>query len=403
LKKKITVVLLISILISLILPSSMARADFLNGAPALIPLRRDTVVATRLDSSTRVNDQNHNFHTFEVDGQNFIRVRDLAYMLSDTPMRFSVAWNSENRTVELRSNSPYVAVGHELTKVDPGGKTGTTAGSLIFIDERLRNFNTLNIGGETYFRLRDLASAFDFSINWNAQNQSIIISNGAEQVAYSISASQGQNARRRILHTSNPVIALTFDDGPGNATNAILDVLAQHNVHATFFVLGNRVYGNSDTMVRMANRGHEIGNHSWSHPRLPRLSEARIRDEIINTNNVITNVTGVTPVLFRAPYGLSGNRVENIVGSLGLPLINWSLDPRDWQSRNANTIYRDVMRDVRDRDILLFHDIHDATGQAMIRLVPSLLNQGFQFVTVSELMCFSGITLQPGTIYTSGR
>ncbi|MCL2366015.1 MAG: polysaccharide deacetylase family protein [Oscillospiraceae bacterium] len=360
-------------------------------------------VAVRRDTTVRINGHVHHFYTFELFGANHIRIRDLASLLSDTPIQFSVAWDTDRRAVALRSSAPYVSIGGELSPLALNVITGTFSSTRILIDERVMTLPTLNIGGETFFKLRDIADALEFDISWTSQSISISLGVSNRQVNYTVAHAQSSGSHIRILDPNRPVIALTFDDGPIPNTHLILDVLDRHDASATFFVLGRLIASNSATLRRTHEAGHEIAGHAWSHQSLTRMSQARIIEEVENTNNAIATVTGVNPTLFRAPYGATNTRVEGVLEDMGLPIINWSLDTRDWETRSPDATFNIIMDTVRDRDIVLMHDIHEPTALAVQRVVPALIARGFQLVTVSELMCYSNITLKPGVTYRHGR
>jgi len=192
------------------------------------------------------------------------------------------------------------------------------------------------------------------------------------------------------------MVALTFDDGPSHHTDRILDTLYRHNSQATFFVLGNRVSGNSITLRKAVSQGNEIAGHSWDHKLMTRQSESQIRHELQSTNDAIENVLGIRPMMFRPPFGAYNNRVRRVAQDEGFAIINWSLDPQDWRSRNANAVYNAIMNNVTDGSIILLHDIHASTATAMEMVIPELIRRGYTLVTVSELLG----ELEPGVVYT---
>jgi len=359
--------------------------------------------AVRSNSVVTLNNQVHRFHTFNLFGQNHIRIRDLASMLSGSLMQFSVDWNSELRIIQLQIGRPYNPVGGELSLRPTNVKTGTFTNTRISINNNEHTLSTIHIGGETFFRTRDIADAMGFSLRWNPESRSITLGAGSLRIEYTTTPYEGPGSTVRLLDPNRPVVALTFDDGPSSNTNLVLDALGEHGVPATFFVLGSRISANSATLRRTANAGHEIASHAWSHRSLTRLSNEQIRTEVTDTSNAIRYVTGITPTLLRTPYGATNRRVEGVLESMGFPLIHWSLDTRDWESRSQTAIFNATMNHVRDRDIILMHDIHEPTAHAVRRIVPALLTRGYQFVTVSELMCYSRITLMPGIEYRHGR
>jgi len=197
-----------------------------------------------------------------------------------------------------------------------------------------------------------------------------------------------------------PMVALTFDDGPSQHTESILDVLEQYNAKATFFVLGYRTRRNSSTIIRAADLGSEIASHTWTHENLTHLSPAQLVETIQSTSQLIYDITGSPPPSFyRPPFGATNNTVRYVSAQLGYAITNWTLDTIDWRYRNPNTIYHRIMSEVEDGSIILLHDIHLSTAQAMEQVIPSLIAQGFELVTLSELMCYFYGELTPGRIY----
>lgn len=205
------------------------------------------------------------------------------------------------------------------------------------------------------------------------------------------------SATRKKLDVSKPMIALTFDDGPyTRTTNSILDTLEEHNVVATFFVVGNRVNRHKDIVRRMAETGNEIGNHSYNHKDLTILTSDQVKSQIDMTQNAISKVVGIKPKIMRPTYGAFN---DNLKSQAKMPLILWSIDSMDWKSQDANKIIDLVLSKVRDGDIILMHDIFGATAEAVEYLVPELINRGFELVTVSELYESRGRVLEVGNIY----
>lgn len=225
--------------------------------------------------------------------------------------------------------------------------------------------------------------------------------NGSSDGSSKPSGSSGNGEVWAPLPTNdgtNKYVAFTFDDGPSpSTTTRLLDILARENVPATFFVIGNLAARNPQIIARAVAEGHVVGNHSWGHANLGRMSSANIVADLTRTNNAIKNATGVEPTLLRPPYGATSRTLQN---SANLPLILWSVDTRDWESRNVNSIYNIVARNVKSGSIVLFHDIYPTTITAVERLIPALKKAGFTFVTVPELL---GQPLQNGRIYYSGH
>lgn len=185
--------------------------------------------------------------------------------------------------------------------------------------------------------------------------------------------------------------ALTFDDGPSRNTPQLLDLLKEYNIPATFFLLGSQVVHNPQLVTRMVEEGHEIGNHSWSHPNLKYLSTENILEEIIDTDTLLKSL-GVTALYMRPPYGSYDERTVQILNDLGASLVLWSLDSRDWKhlpedySRlisTRGTVYEPGSL----RGIFLFHDTRKTTVEDLPRIITNLRNGGCErFVTVSDYL-----------------
>jgi len=199
-------------------------------------------------------------------------------------------------------------------------------------------------------------------------------------------------------------IALTFDDGPSQFTDYILDILEQHDARATFFVLGNRVHSRADIIRRTVELGNEVAGHSWNHRNFAGLSADAIRAQIRDTSAAIEYVLGEPPPqFFRPPYGIVTSRVRRVAEEFEYSIINWSIDPKDWQNRDADIIYKLVMENAIDGGVVLLHDIRIYTKEAVERIVPSLIEKGFQLVTVSELLEYLYYELAPGDVFNGRR
>jgi peptidoglycan/xylan/chitin deacetylase (PgdA/CDA1 family) len=199
-----------------------------------------------------------------------------------------------------------------------------------------------------------------------------------------------------------PMVALTFDDGPAPYTDRILEILEENNSHATFCVLGNRVASYAKTIKKTQKQGSQIIGHSWDHKLLTKLSATNITLELTKTNTAIKKVTGKAPAFYRPPYGGISDSVEKISKDQGLSMILWSVDTLDWKYRSVYSIYNRTMSRVQDGSIILCHDIHPTTAQAMEKVIPALIKQGYQLVTVEELLKAKGIKIKPGKRYSKG-
>jgi peptidoglycan-N-acetylglucosamine deacetylase len=183
-------------------------------------------------------------------------------------------------------------------------------------------------------------------------------------------------------------VALTFDGGPSGYTPKIERILRRKgDIKATFFWVGSRVSGYEKVVRRVSSRGHEIANHTWTHPHLTRLSPGAIRSQLARTNRRLARLTGKRPTLFRPPYGEVNRRVRRIARSLGLRTVLWDADSIDWMS-DCRAIVRRVAARVRPQAEVLLHDgggNRTATVCALPRIIRNLRSRGYRFVTVSEL------------------
>ena len=197
------------------------------------------------------------------------------------------------------------------------------------------------------------------------------------------------------------MIALTFDDGPGvKATARILAALEEVGGRATFFMLGENAAAHPDLARQVAQAGHLVGTHTNSHKSLIRLTAKEMLQEVELSLDNIQKATGVRPAILRPPYGNVNDLVKQ---TLDLPLVNWSVDTRDWESRDAQKVYDHILANVRDGDIVLMHDIYDSTAEAVEMVLPELVKRGYQLVTVEELFAYKGLSLKAGKVYYNGR
>ncbi len=192
----------------------------------------------------------------------------------------------------------------------------------------------------------------------------------------------------RQIDPAKPMVSLTFDDGPyAPVGNQIMDCLAQYGGKATFFVVGKRAAAYQAELQRMAAEGHEIGNHTYSHKYLTKLSGAQIRSQISRCNDAVQAACGVRPALVRLPGGLKNSTV---LANVQAPMIMWSIDTQDWKTRNAAKSESMVLSQVRDGDIVLMHELYSQSGAAALEIIPRLTQAGYQLVTVSEMAQFRG-------------
>ncbi len=208
-------------------------------------------------------------------------------------------------------------------------------------------------------------------------------------VVFRVSSLRVQTFGPTITHvdTERSEVALTFDDGPSRSfTPRVLRTLAFHDVEATFFMLGERVEKMPDIAQAVVLAGHEIGNHTWSHPSMPSLWKSQIRDEVCQTNEVIQSATGLRPTLFRPPFGRFAPSAVPLLGALGFDFILWSADGGDWDVDDPQLIADRIVRDAKPGSIILLHDSKALTVEALPLVIAGLRGRGFSIVPASELV-----------------
>jgi len=181
-------------------------------------------------------------------------------------------------------------------------------------------------------------------------------------------------------------VALTFDDGPGPDTERLLDMLAEANAKATFFVIGLNAAQYPETLLRIAEDGHEVGNHTQKHLQLTAESDNSLDRELSMTNRIIKRVLGFPPTLFRPPYGATDKRVERHARDDGMAVILWSVDTNDWENRNRGIVARRAIQGLRPGSIILMHDIHPTTVDAVPSILKAAKRKGLKLASVSDVI-----------------
>lgn len=185
-----------------------------------------------------------------------------------------------------------------------------------------------------------------------------------------------------VIDPSKPVVAITFDDGPSQYTEEIIKTLKDNDCNATFFVLGNKVEAYQDVIKQSIKDGNEIGNHSYNHKWLSRLSTDEVKEQIDKTQNILKETVGYTPTLLRPTYESVNQRIRK---NTDLDIVLWTIDTKDWKIKSSDRIVEKIVKSVSDGDIILMHDIFKRSSDALKKLIPILKEQGYQFVTISEL------------------
>ena len=212
-------------------------------------------------------------------------------------------------------------------------------------------------------------SLIDLKLNLNLENKKILDNYSVTSVS-------------NIIDPTKKVVALTFDDGPSTYTKEILDILKENDVNATFFILGNKVENYQDILLESIKNGNELGNHSYNHKWLSRLSTNNLIDQIESTQNILKEKLNYEPVYLRPTYGSISNKIKN---NTNLKISLWTVDTKDWKIKSVDRIVKKATSNIEDGDIILMHDIFERSKDALKEIIPILKSQGFQLVTLSEL------------------
>ena len=238
--------------------------------------------------------------------------------------------------------------------------------------------------------------------NTISSTESLDNNNSITETKKAETTSKSATTKNRKIDSKKPMVAITFDDGPnGTATPKILNTLEKYGVVATFFDLGQNISNFPKVVKREESLGCEVASHTYSHKNLNTLTTKQIQNDLNKAIKAYENVLGHKPALVRPPYGNANTTVRK---AINYPLINWDIDTLDWKSRNASKILNEIHK-FKDYDgrIILMHGIYDSTADAVAKLVPELINKGYQLVTVSEMAKYKGITLKPGKVYLNFR
>jgi peptidoglycan/xylan/chitin deacetylase (PgdA/CDA1 family) len=202
------------------------------------------------------------------------------------------------------------------------------------------------------------------------------------------------------VNTTQPVVAMTFDDGPHpSLTPRLLDILKARNIKCTFFVIGRNAKAYPHIIRRMIAEGHEIANHTWSHPSLTSRSDAQIRQELKQSEDALLAIANYRPHLIRPPYGAVNARIKQLMyDEFGYSTIMWSVDPQDWRRPGVSVVTSRLVNGAHPGAIMLAHDIHPSTIEAMPAMFDQLLAKGYQFVTVSQLLHLEKANMPVGMV-----
>jgi len=377
---------LISLILILLLTVGMIPLVHASGVD-------EAASAIRADNTFFIDAKRVVLHAYVIEEEIYVNLFETAIALIDTEKKFSLAWSEGGQALRIVSGRPYKAIGVNKAGTLPQAARAENVNIKVFLDGENIEITSFKVENEIYFNLRQIVRAMDFNIISNTDDSNIEL----------ITDTPYQELPLRKIDPDLPMIALTFDDGPVRYTNEILDILEEHEVVATFYVIGTQVNRATNTLLRAVELGNEIGNHTMNHVNLRNLSYDGVHRQLVNANTRIEEVTGIAPLSMRPPFGELNNNVRNVSAALGMPIIIWSIDPLDWLTKDAGRTYTHIIERVKDGDIILLHDTHSSTVRATARLIPALLDMGFQFVTVSELFQYKEVESTPGRSYSSVR
>ena len=294
--------------------------------------------------------------------------------------------SSSGKTVEAQADTtqadPNAAVRQPLKGSSDTDKVGTTT---VGWHEDANGKWYQNADGTYYANGFQDIDGVTYSFDENGYMQTGWVSKGVNDYYFNDDGSYDPTQKR-------PMLALTFDDGPGEYTQELLDCLEENNAHATFFMLGQNVSVYPDAPKRMLEIGCEIGSHSWDHTQLTTIDLDAVAKQFSDTDNALIEACGQAASVARAPYGDGNTDIYNTVAK---PFFMWSLDTEDWRLMDADADYDAVMNgDLTDGSIILMHDIHQPSVQAAIRFIPELVAKGYKLVTVIEMAEAKNVDLQ---------
>lgn len=245
----------------------------------------------------------------------------------------------------------------------------------------------------------DKSTTFYITDNAEIKNIEIVNNELTEATKISLNLDDDYHKEHTILENAK-LVAFTFDDGPSKYTLDIVDILEKYNASATFFEVGYNIKAHSEVTKEVSERGFEIANHTTDHSKLTKLTESKYLSKINDNNTIFKEITGKDMPYLRPPYGSYNDKIK---AKAGVPIVTWSLDTRDWESRNKDKIIDMVMSNIKEGDIILFHDLYESTKDAVKELMPLLKEEGYQVVSVTELFASKGIILEAGTSYRHAR
>ena len=315
---------------------------------------------------------------------------------ADTPSDAAAGSSSAAQSGDTASGSdinvigPYTQAGSNVNVIGPGAQTGTDTqqgpgteqdsgtGTEAGSGENGTQSGTAASTDIETLKARSLADPYTI---FPTSDPNIVVSRG------------------RTIDKTKPMLALTYDDGPRtDVGERLMNVFEQYGQRTTFFMVGSRVASRASELQRMVTSGHEVANHTYDHVYLNKAGAETIQNQVAACNNIIEQTCGVRPRVMRLP---GGNKNATVLANVAMPIILWNVDTRDWSHRDTQKTIDAVLGKVKDGDIVLMHELYESTAAASEYLVPKLVEQGFELVTVSELAALKGRTLNAGEVYYS--
>lgn len=245
----------------------------------------------------------------------------------------------------------------------------------------------------------DKSTIFYITESKDIKTMEIVNNELKEASKISLNLDENYHKEHAIIENAK-LVAFTFDDGPSKYTLDIVNILEEYNANATFFEVGYNIKAHPEVTKEVSERGFEIANHTTDHSKLTKLTESKYLSKINDNNAIFKELTGKDMLYLRPPYGSYNDKIK---AKAGVPIVTWSLDTRDWESRNKDKIIEMVMNNIKEGDIILFHDLYESTKDAVKELMPLLKEEGYQAVSVTELFASKGMTLEAGASYRYAR
>lgn len=269
-----------------------------------------------------------------------------------------------------------------------------------YINKTITNLNGEFVIDYDYNDIENTITFYKTEINDNILNHKNETFKIGNNTFYKINTTKKVNDydfyNNKYIDKNTKLVAFTFDDGPNYNTSKVIDILNKYNVTATFFLTGRNIKGNEKVIEKMYNSNMEIGNHTYNHLLLTKYSKDKIKEEITKTNDLIFSITNSYPTLLRTSYGSVNKKIKK---AANMPIIIWNIDTLDWKHKNSNKIANKILNKIKDGDIVLMHDIYNATLNSLEITIPELLEKGYQIVSVSELFYYKEIELEEGKVY----